>query len=74
MYLTQQINVGQCIGSCPGNETETCLLRDKKEPSRCWTGIYLKQHNCTPANFTVYEYRLDIEIQFKKTLEIEEYL
>lgn len=53
----QQINVGQCVGTCPGNETETCLLRDKKEPSRCLAGLYSKQHSCTPARFKVHEYR-----------------
>ncbi|XP_011699095.1 PREDICTED: uncharacterized protein LOC105456609 isoform X2 [Wasmannia auropunctata] len=54
---TDQINVGQCVGTCPGNETETCLLRDKKEPSRCLAGLYSKQHTCTPARFKVHEYR-----------------
>ncbi|XP_043269335.1 uncharacterized protein [Venturia canescens] len=55
--LVKQINVGQCVGSCPGNETETCLLRDKKKPSRCLAGLYSKQHTCTPASFKVHEYR-----------------
>ncbi|KYN10934.1 Protein DVR-1 [Trachymyrmex cornetzi] len=55
--VTRQINVGQCVGTCPGNETETCLLRDKKEPSRCLAGLYSKQHTCTPARFKVHEYR-----------------
>ncbi|RLU20804.1 hypothetical protein DMN91_007418 [Ooceraea biroi] len=55
--VIRQINVGQCVGTCPGNETETCLLRDKKEPSRCLAGLYSKQHSCTPARFKVHEYR-----------------
>ncbi|XP_018340382.1 PREDICTED: uncharacterized protein LOC108747433 isoform X1 [Trachymyrmex septentrionalis] len=55
--VIRQINVGQCVGTCPGNETETCLLRDKKEPSRCLAGLYSKQHTCTPARFKVHEYR-----------------
>ncbi|XP_012540505.1 uncharacterized protein LOC105839040 isoform X3 [Monomorium pharaonis] len=53
---SEQINVGQCVGTCP-NETETCLLRDKREPSRCVAGLYSKQHTCTPARFKVHEYR-----------------
>ncbi|KAL2744518.1 hypothetical protein V1477_007060 [Vespula maculifrons] len=55
--VVRQINVGQCVGACPGNETETCLLRDKREPSRCLAGLYSKQHTCTPARFKVHEYR-----------------
>lgn len=55
--VVRQINVGQCVGECPGNETETCLLRDKREPSRCLTGIYSKQRTCTPARFKVHQYR-----------------
>ncbi|XP_034949460.1 uncharacterized protein [Chelonus insularis] len=53
----RHINVGECVGSCPGNRTETCLLRDKKDPIRCLAGLYSKQHNCTPARFKVHEYR-----------------
>ncbi|KMQ97151.1 laminin subunit alpha-1 [Lasius niger] len=49
--VVRQINVGQCVGTCPGNETETCLLRDKKEPYRCLAGLYSKQHTCTPTTF-----------------------
>ncbi|XP_031772863.1 uncharacterized protein LOC100871171 [Apis florea] len=55
--VVRQINVGQCVGTCPGNETEMCLLRDKREPSRCLAGLYSKQHTCTPARFKVHEYR-----------------
>ncbi|XP_063975925.1 uncharacterized protein LOC135161880 [Diachasmimorpha longicaudata] len=55
--VIRHINVGQCVGSCPGNETETCLLRDKKEPTRCLAALYSKHHNCTPARFKVHEYR-----------------
>lgn len=51
------INVGKCVGTCPGNEKEMCLLRDKKEPSRCLAGLYSKQRSCTPAKFKVHEYR-----------------
>lgn len=66
MNIFQQINVGQCVGACPGNETETCLLRDKREPSRCLAGLYSKQHTCTPARFKVHEYRYDHLYLFKK--------
>ncbi|CAK9794903.1 hypothetical protein ANTQUA_LOCUS129 [Anthophora quadrimaculata] len=55
--VVREINVGQCVGSCPGNKTEMCLLRDKKEPSRCLAGLYSQQHTCTPARFKVHEYR-----------------
>lgn len=60
-YLfNQNINVGQCVGntgSCLGNKTETCLLRDKKNPTICVAGLYTKQHSCTPARFKIHEYR-----------------
>lgn len=63
----QQINVGQCVGTCPGNETEMCLLRDKREPSRCLAGLYSKQHTCTPARFKVHEYRyLDVDRRWSR--------
>ncbi|XP_012283789.1 uncharacterized protein LOC105701541 [Orussus abietinus] len=55
--VVRTIDVGQCIGGCPGKETETCLLRDKKEPSRCLAGLYSKQHSCMPARFKIHEYR-----------------
>ncbi|XP_012252609.2 uncharacterized protein LOC105684075 isoform X2 [Athalia rosae] len=55
--LVRAIDVGQCIGSCPGKEKETCLLRDKKDPTRCLAGLYSKQHYCTPARFKIHEYR-----------------
>ncbi|XP_020298205.1 uncharacterized protein LOC109862548, partial [Pseudomyrmex gracilis] len=55
--VIRQIDIGQCVGTCPGNEMETCLLRDKTEPSRCLAGLYLSQHTCTPARFKVHEYR-----------------
>ncbi|XP_015430781.1 PREDICTED: uncharacterized protein LOC107187256 [Dufourea novaeangliae] len=55
--VIRQINVGQCVGTCTGNETEMCLLRVKKEPSRCLASLYRKQNSCTPARFKVHEYR-----------------
>lgn len=55
--IIREINVGQCVGGCPGNETETCILRDKRDPARCLAGLYSKQHTCTPARFKVHEYR-----------------
>ncbi|KAK0174516.1 hypothetical protein PV327_010276 [Microctonus hyperodae] len=55
--IIRNINVGQCVGTCSGNETETCLLRDKKDPTRCLASLYSKQQNCTPARFKVHSYR-----------------
>ncbi|XP_046738375.1 uncharacterized protein LOC124406809 [Diprion similis] len=55
--LVRAIDVGQCVGACAGKETETCMLRDKKDPSRCLAGLYSKQHSCTPARFKIHEYR-----------------
>ncbi|XP_076174020.1 uncharacterized protein LOC143149979 [Ptiloglossa arizonensis] len=54
--VVRQINVGQCVGTCPGNEKEMCLLRNKKEPSICVASLY-SHHTCTPAKFEVHEYR-----------------
>ncbi|KAF7988023.1 hypothetical protein HCN44_007517 [Aphidius gifuensis] len=58
--VVRNINVGQCVGntgSCLGNKTETCLLRDKKNPTICVASLYTKQHSCTPARFKIHEYR-----------------
>ncbi|XP_014213267.1 uncharacterized protein LOC106642873 [Copidosoma floridanum] len=53
----RNINVGQCVGSCSSNSTETCLLRDKTNPIKCLAGLYTGEQSCTSAKFKVHEYR-----------------
>ncbi|KAL7305557.1 hypothetical protein TKK_0002291 [Trichogramma kaykai] len=52
----KEINVGKCIGKCTNSTTESCLLRDKRNPLKCLAGLY-KENNCIPVKFRVHEYR-----------------
>ncbi|XP_011501124.1 PREDICTED: uncharacterized protein LOC105364794 [Ceratosolen solmsi marchali] len=55
--ILRQINIGQCVGECSGNTTETCILRDKKNPTKCLAAVYSKNQNCIAVKFKVHEYR-----------------
>ncbi|KAJ8669375.1 hypothetical protein QAD02_000634 [Eretmocerus hayati] len=55
--VIRHVNVGQCVGSCSGNGTEKCLLRDIRNPMKCLAGLHSQNFNCTPAKFKVHEFR-----------------
>ncbi|XP_058792110.1 uncharacterized protein LOC131664773 [Phymastichus coffea] len=55
--IVKQINVGKCVGTCSTNNTETCIIHDKKNPTNCLAGLFTDSQNCTPAKFKVIEYR-----------------